>query len=76
MPIAFENSRTTVGAHHDGISLALQNYNEHHIHRHRTDRMVRLPLFNLPITWNLLQSEFTDSYVKSIFVKSASLFPQ
>jgi hypothetical protein len=38
----------------------------------RTDHIARLPLFNLPRTWNRLYTELSDTQVKHIFFKSSS----
>jgi hypothetical protein len=36
----------------------------------RTDHIARLPLFNLPRTWNRLYTELSDTQVKHIFSKA------
>jgi hypothetical protein len=73
IPIAFENSWWTVRNQRDGVAdIELRNDDDYYIPRHRTEQILRFPLFNLPITWNLLHTELTDSSTKRTFVKSAS----
>jgi hypothetical protein len=75
IPSAFENSWTTKRNQREGVAnIELRNDDDFYIPRHRTELILRLPLFNFPITWNLLHTELTDFSTKCIFVKSASFF--
>jgi hypothetical protein len=72
IPAAFKDVWITVRAHRNDSNYELRNDNEFFILRHRTDHIARLPLFNLPRTWNRLYTELSNTQVKHIFSKAAS----
>jgi hypothetical protein len=74
IPISFSNTWQIVGQSCDKQNLQLRNDNEYYITRHRTDQLSRMPLFNLPRTWNLYSPDLTESPLKHIFSKAVTTY--
>jgi hypothetical protein len=73
-PIIFANTWATNRQTRDIDDMELRNDNDYYVPRHRTDVIGRMPLFNLPRTWNEMPVELTSTRSRMAFNEQLNKF--
>jgi hypothetical protein len=75
IPTAFLNTWPTVGQFRgDNPNFELRNDNEYYLSRHRTELISRMPLFNLPRTWNQYSHDLAETNNKNIYSRAVTTY--